>query len=74
MTQAIATLSADRLLSRAEVEVHFGISRRFLEVAAVRGDGPPMIRIKRSVRYRVADLRDWIDSQRVNSTSEEVSS
>lgn len=66
------TLSRDRLLSRAEVEVNFGLSRRFLEVSAVRGDGPPMVKIGRSVRYRVADLRDWIAARRVNSTSQEV--
>lgn len=64
--------SSDRLLSRAEVEVTFGLSRRFLEVSAVRGDGPPMVKIGRSVRYRVSDLRSWIEARRVNSTSQEV--
>ena len=63
---------ADLLLSRAEVEVNFGLSRRFLEVAAVRGDGPPFIKIGRSVRYRVSDLRGWIEARRVTSTSQEV--
>lgn len=60
----------DKLLTRAEVEMNFGLSRRFLEVSAVRGDGPPMVKIGRSVRYRVADLRTWIDARRVNSTSD----
>lgn len=67
-----AQLSPDRLLNRAEVEVHFGLSRRFLEVSAVSGDGPPMIKIRRSVKYRVGDLRDWIAAHRVSSTSNEV--
>lgn len=66
------SLSADRLLSRTEVEMSFGLSRRYLEVSAVRGDGPPMIRIGRSVKYRVNDLRDWIEARRVSSTSQEV--
>lgn len=65
-------LSADRLLSRAEVEVNFGLARRFLEVSAVRGDGPPMVKIGRSVRYRVGDVRAWIEARRVNSTSQAV--
>lgn len=65
---------ADLLLSRAEVEVNFGLSRRFLEVAAVRGDGPPFIKIGRSVRYRVSDLRGWIEDRRVTSTSQQVAS
>ena len=64
------TISEDMLLSRAEVEVHFGLTRRFLEVSAVRGDGPPFIKINRSVRYRAGDLREWIKSHQVNSTSE----
>ncbi len=67
-----SSLSHDRLLTRAEVEVNFGLSRRYLEISAVRGDGPPMVKIGRSVRYLVADLRQWIEARRVNSTSQEV--
>lgn len=67
-----ASLPQDRLLTRAEVEVAFGLSRRFLEISAVRGDGPPMVKIGRSVRYLVADLRNWIEARRVNSTSQAV--
>lgn len=63
-------LSPDRLLTRPEVHMAFGLTQRFLEVSAVRGDGPPMVKIGRSVRYRVADLRTWIDARRVNSTSD----
>ncbi len=64
-------LSDDRLLSRPEVEERFGISRRFLETSAVRGDGPVMTKIGRSVRYRVGDLRAWIDARRRASTSDQ---
>ena len=60
----------DRLLTRSEVHTHFGLTQRYLEVAAVRGDGPPMIKIGRSVRYRTGDLREWIKSHQVKSTSE----
>ena len=51
------TLNPDRLLTRSEVHTAFGLTQRFLEVAAVRGDGPPMVKIGRSVRYLVVDLR-----------------
>lgn len=51
-----------RLLSRDEVEETFGVSRRFLELAVARGDGPAVVRIGRSVRYRVSDILSWIDS------------
>ena len=66
--------SEDRLLTRAEVHTIFGLTQRFLEVSAVRGDGPPMVKIGRSVRYSVTDLRGWIEARRVNSTSEKVAS
>lgn len=64
------TLNPDLLLSRPEVQTIFGLSQRFLEVSAVRGGGPAMVKIGRSVRYRVSDLRNWIEAQRVHSTSE----
>jgi len=63
------TLNDDRLLSRSEVHSYFGLSQRFLEVSAVRGDGPPMVKIGHSVRYRVGDLRTWIESCRVPGNS-----
>lgn len=62
--------SGDRLLTRPEVEERFGLSLRFVEISAVRGDGPPMVKINRAVRYRVADVRAWIDARRVLSTSD----
>ncbi|MEO1472485.1 MAG: AlpA family transcriptional regulator [Pseudomonadota bacterium] len=70
----IAEPSADRLLNRQEVEDLFGFpSKRFLEISALRGDGPPMVRIGRSVRYKISDLRAWIDAHRVSSTSDRPS-
>lgn len=53
----------DRLLTRKETSVRFGIPLRFLELAASRGDGPCLVRLGRLVRYRVSDVREWIDAQ-----------
>lgn len=53
----------ERLLTRAEVEERFGLTKRFLEISAYRGDGPPMVRLGRSVRYRPADIRTWINGR-----------
>ena len=61
------TEAAKRLLTREEVEETYGITKRFLEIAAVRGDGPPMIKIGRSARYRARDLELWIESRCVRS-------
>ncbi|MEM1383050.1 MAG: helix-turn-helix domain-containing protein [Pseudomonadota bacterium] len=55
------------LLDRRGVETHYGITKRYLEVAAVRGDGPPYIKIGRSVRYRTSDIDAWLDDQRVQT-------
>ena len=63
------TEPVERLLTRVEVEEIFGISKRFLEVAAVRGDGPKHYAIGRSVRYRVSDINLWIDSRGVRPNS-----
>ena len=57
------TDSDDRLLTRDEVELRFGIPKRFLELAVSRNEGPRCIRIGRLVRYRVSDIREWIDGQ-----------
>ncbi len=53
-------INDERLLSRGEVEERFGISKRFLELAAMRGQGSAIVRIGRLVRYRPADLHAWI--------------
>lgn len=58
-----------RLIDRGEAEA-LGISRRFLEIAAVKGNGPPFIKIGRLVRYRVGDLLDWIEGKKFTSTTE----
>jgi predicted DNA-binding transcriptional regulator AlpA len=56
-------LSGEKLLTRAEVEDAFGFpTKRYLEIAAMGNDGPPIVRFGRTVRYRVSDLRGWIQS------------
>ncbi|MCR9089552.1 MAG: helix-turn-helix domain-containing protein [Rhodobacteraceae bacterium] len=57
--------NVDRLLNRAEVEERFGIPKRFLEMAVMRGDGPPFIKIGRLVRYRINDIETWITARRI---------
>ena len=53
-----------RLLTRNEVQQIYGISKRWLELAAVQGTGPPIVRISpRMVRYRSRDVEAWIDGK-----------
>lgn len=60
------------MLSRAEVEAEYQWpTKRFLELAATRGDGPPFVKGgHRTVRYRRADLEAWLASRTVASTAE----
>jgi predicted DNA-binding transcriptional regulator AlpA len=60
-----------RRLRRPEAAAYLGVSLGFLEKAAVKGYGPPMLRLsKRLVVYDVADLDAWMVARRVRSTSE----
>jgi predicted DNA-binding transcriptional regulator AlpA len=49
-----------RLLTREEVANHFGLSKRFLEISSTKNDGPPFVRIGRSVRHHAIDVHSWI--------------
>ena len=58
----------ERLLTRQEVDERFGIPKRFLELSVNRGDGPPLVKVGRLVRYRVKDIEHWISTCVVDST------
>ena len=36
----------------------------------VKGDGPKFVKNPKSIRYKVGDVRDWIERRTVSSTSE----
>ncbi len=61
-----------KLLSRDEVEATYGISKRFLEIAACKGGGPAFVKVGRLTRYRAQDIEDWITQHRFSNTSEAV--
>lgn len=56
------------LLTRADVERVYGVSKRFLELAPARGEGPRFVRIGRSVRYRPEDVEAWLETLVVDPT------
>jgi predicted DNA-binding transcriptional regulator AlpA len=47
------------------------LSTSWLAKARMRGDGPPYIRIGRSIRYSEAALVQWMKSRQRLSTSEQ---
>ena len=61
------------LLSRDDIEREYKLSRRWLELAALSGDGPPMVRLsRRMVRYQRGAFEDWLAARTVHSTSDEI--
>jgi hypothetical protein len=62
----------DHLLSRDDIEFEYRLTRRWLELAALRGDGPPFLRIsRRMVRYRRADFEQWLANCQRTNTAEQ---
>ena len=60
------------LLSRDDIQRDYkGVTRRWLELAALNGDGPPMLKLSaRMVRYQRGAFEDWLAEHTVHSTSE----
>jgi predicted DNA-binding transcriptional regulator AlpA len=49
-----------------------GLSGSTLNKLRCSGGGPAFLELGRAVRYKPVDLKDWLDSRRVMSTSEIV--
>ncbi len=61
------------LLSRDDIERDYNLTRRWLELAALSGDGPPMVRLsRRMIRYQRGAFEDWLATRTVRSTSDPV--
>lgn len=61
------TQISDYLLT-ADAAIYLRVSRKFLETARCDGDGPPFIKIGRSVRYRRADLDEFMRAHQRTKT------
>jgi predicted DNA-binding transcriptional regulator AlpA len=59
------------LLTAKEAADRLKISPSWLAKARMRGDGPPYIRVGRSIRYSEAALLQWMKSRQRLSTSEQ---
>jgi predicted DNA-binding transcriptional regulator AlpA len=59
-----------KLLTSKEAAQFWRVSTSFLAKARMTGNGPPFIKIGRSVRYSEATLLQWMKSQQRLSTSE----
>lgn len=61
---------ARKSMPTREMAERHGYSVSFLTHARVRGDGPPYMKVGRSVRYDVAATDAWFAARQVGSTSE----
>ena len=66
-----AGIGTERLLTPTDAGRFLRVSLSWLAKARMRGDGPPYIRIGRSIRYSEAALLQWIKSRQRLSTSEQ---
>ena len=60
------------LLTQRQAAAVLGLSERTVERMRVAGNGPRFVRMGRSIRYRPADIENWIASRVVSSTSEPI--
>ena len=66
-------LDLSPLLTATEAGRLLKVSLSWLAKARMRGDGPPYIRVGRSIRYALPALIQWKNSRRRLSTSEQCS-
>jgi excisionase family DNA binding protein len=59
----------DHLLTPKEAAHFLRVSLSWLAKARMRGDGPPFIKVGRSIRYSEAALMQWMKSQQRLSTN-----
>jgi predicted DNA-binding transcriptional regulator AlpA len=65
------SLQLSPLLTPRDAAVRLKVSLSWLAKARMRGDGPPYIRIGRSIRYSECALIQWMKSRQRLSTSEQ---
>jgi Helix-turn-helix domain len=58
------------VLTAKETGTRLKVSLSWLAKARMRGDGPPYLRVGRSIRYAEPTLEQWMKSRQRLSTSE----
>ena len=60
-----------RLVPEGQAAKYLAVSARTLRNWRTRGGGPKFVKMSgRCIRYRIADLRDWIEKRTRRSTSD----
>ncbi len=69
--QARATVSADVWQTRKQAAAYLKLGESTLAKLFLSGDGPPAVKIGRSVRYSITDLDNWMATRRRRSSSDQ---
>ena len=67
----MTVLTDEHLFTAREAADFLRLSLSWLAKARMRGDGPPYVKLGRSVRYREGALVQWLKSRARLSTSEQ---
>jgi predicted DNA-binding transcriptional regulator AlpA len=59
---------AEELFSSLNTSQYMNMSHSWLRRSRVDGNGPPFIKLGRSVRYRKSDVDAWLDQQKQENT------
>lgn len=66
-----ADLDPDKHIDEKEASQYLGISPRTLQGYRIKGGGPKFHKFgKKAVRYKVSELKEWIDKNQKTNTSE----
>ncbi|MGZ3141909.1 helix-turn-helix transcriptional regulator [Lentzea chajnantorensis] len=65
MNSLMPTRQPDDLLTTAEVAAHVRVPEKTVVGWRSKGTGPAFVRYGRHVRYRWADVLQWVAAQRV---------
>ena len=57
------TLTPTPLMNRSQVASYLGVPQRTLDTWRRRQTGPPAIRVGRHLRWRLADVDQWLHDQ-----------
>ena len=69
----MSTITLDRKLTTREAAVHIGVKPQTLDVwRSTRRVDLPYLKIGRIVRYRLADVDEWLERCRVTNEASEV--
>jgi hypothetical protein len=65
-------MRVNELILAADAAIYLKLTKGWLARHRKIGDGPVFVKLIQSIRYRIADLDDWVDQRRWASTNDAV--